>query len=429
MKIRPSNRRRLHLILALGVITVALSLWKVCNKTITAPSVEVRSMSAPVLPESHSEAEIYEEPEEASESTDEGLDLERSQEVDGEDADMDEDVDEAEVAHRLRELGLTLRNYTLPGCHCARLGIDMGDLRRARAEAGRRPERFPRWFLRRFAFAGESTCSDFATQRGGRQRVLSFCYFAYRGMTLPGSKEQRKYMSFAYMNAKDIKRIYPGWLMRIYHSVTAEDSLGTEGLCRVYCDHPHVDLCLAHDLPGVGNLLKRGVYGRLWRYTPMGDPTVAAFHCRDIDSYVLERDAAAVREWLRSGKTYHAIHDHPGNIAVLMGGLWGGLNKDLQLMRRLRDTMYNTTAIVRKSLDQKLLMRIVWPEIQHDLLNHASYPCKHPELGPTVPLPTRRVGREYCGLSAFNPNLSLPILNTDCPVECRPKEHLDWTKC
>lgn len=66
---------------------------------------------------------------------------------------------------------------------------------------------------------------------------------------------------------------------------------------------------------------------------------------------------------------------------------------------------------------------------QHDLLDHASYPCQHPELGPTAPLPTRRVGREYCGLSAFNPNLSLPILQTDCPVECRPKEHLDWIKC
>nr|XP_027229553.1 uncharacterized protein LOC113821261 [Penaeus vannamei] len=391
----------------------------------TVPSVEVKSMASPssesVLTKRYSEA--YEE------NTDEGAALEKSQEVDGEeDADIVEDVDGAEAAHRLRELGLSLRNYTLPGCHCARLGIDMGDLRRARAEAERRPERFPRWFLERFSFAGESTCSDFATQRGGRQRVLSFCYFAYRG-TLPGSKEQRKYMSFAYMNAKDIKRIYPGWLMRIYHSVTAEDLHGTEELCRIYCDHPHVDLCLAHDLPGVGNLSRRGVYGRLWRYTPMGDPTVAAFHCRDIDSYVLERDAAAVREWLESGKTYHAIHDHPGNIAVLMGGLWGGLNKDLQLMRRLRDTMFNRTAIVRKSLDQKLLRAIVWPEIKHDLLDHASYPCQHPELGPTAPLPTRRVGREYCGLSAFNPNLSLPILQTDCPVECRPKEHLDWIKC
>lgn len=33
-------------------------------------------------------------------------------------------------------------------------------------------------------------------------------------------------------------------------------------------------------------------------------------------------------------------------------------------MRRLRDTMFNRTAIVRKSLDQKLLRAIVWPEIK-----------------------------------------------------------------
>lgn len=83
----------------------------------TVPSVEVKSMastsSESVLTKRYSEA--YEE------NTDEGAALEKSQEVDGEeDADIVEDVDGAEAAHRLRELGLSLRNYTLPGCHCAR---------------------------------------------------------------------------------------------------------------------------------------------------------------------------------------------------------------------------------------------------------------------------------------------------------------------
>ncbi|ROT69401.1 hypothetical protein C7M84_012409 [Penaeus vannamei] len=335
------------------------------------------------------------------------------------DKDKNEDVDShPQVDRRLKDLGLHFRNYTFPGCHCARLGIDMGDLRRARAEAARRPESFPRWFLERFSFAGESTCSDFATQRGGRQKVLSFCYFINKGKTVPGTAMYRKYMQHAYGTAGDIKRIYPGWLMRIYHSVTAEDLRGTEELCRIYCDHPHVDLCLVHDLPGIG-----------CGATPPWGPAVEAFHCRDIDSYVLERDAAAVREWLESGKTYHAIHDHPSNNAPLMGGLWGGLNRDLKLMKRLRETMYNATMMDFKPLDQVLLRKIVFPAIKDDLLNHASYPCQVARIGPSVPLPTQRQGIEFCGLSAFNPYQGILFRERDCPLECRPKEHPDWVKC
>lgn len=60
---------------------------------------------------------------------------------------------------------------------------------------------------------------------------------------------------------------------------------------------------------------------------------------------------------------FYVIHQHTLN-SRHGTGLWGGLNKDLQLMRRLRDTMFNRTAIVRKSLDQKLLRAIVWPEIK-----------------------------------------------------------------
>ncbi|XP_063592878.1 uncharacterized protein LOC134769981 [Penaeus indicus] len=364
---------------------------------------------------------------------DEETDVQVHEEGEGEEEEEVDDKDADEVESRaevgLEDLGLKLRNYSLPGCRCARLGIDMGDLRRARAEAARRPERFPRWFLRRFAFAGESTCSDFATQRGGRQRVLSFCYFITKGKTVPGTPLYRKYMKHAYRTAGDIKRIYPGWLMRIYHSVTAEDLHGTEELCRIFCDHPHVDLCFVHDLPGIGNLSRFGVVGRLWRYAPMGDPAVEAFHCRDIDSYVLERDAAAVREWLSSGKTYHAIHDHPSNSAPLMGGLWGGWNRDLKLMKHLRETLYNATMMDFKPLDQVLLRKIVFPAIKDDLLNHASYPCQVARIGPSVPMPTQRQGIEFCGLSAFNPYQGILFRERDCPLECRPKEHPDWVKC
>ena len=46
---------------------------------------------------------------------------------------------------------------------------------------------------------------------------------------------------------------------------------------------------------------------------------------RDVDSALLARDGAAVREWVVSGRPFHAMNDHPKHLWPVMGGLWGSL--------------------------------------------------------------------------------------------------------
>lgn len=323
------------------------------------------------------------------------------------------------------------RTYTIPGCPCERSGLDLASLLSRRREARERPEDFPEWFLKRFSFEGASACSDYATQRGGGQRVVSYVYYAKGGRSVRESHDYKKYLSQLYDTVHVIGRVYPGWLVRIHHNVTADDEVGTAELCRIYCDHDHVDLCHAHDLPGLGNMNEQGLTGRIWRFAVMGDPTVRTFLSRDTDSWVLDREVAAVREWLASNRTFHVVHDHPNHNAVMLAGLWGAHNRDLGAMQSLRDQMYSRPKSEIRSQDQLLLKEVVWPYARTNVLNHASFTCKSRlrEHGPAVPFPTQREGDKYCGWGTYKVGPARKVAKAVCPEECRPKDHQDWTRC
>ncbi|XP_047493441.1 uncharacterized protein LOC125042024 [Penaeus chinensis] len=324
----------------------------------------------------------------------------------------------------VKKLDLSLRNYTIPRCNCTREGFDIMGLRKEQQAAREQPEVFPSWFLKRFDFEGESTCSNFSTQRGKNQRVLAYSYY-----TANGSSDYFRYLSQLHGTAKDVERLYPGWVMRIYHNITSTDVFGHSELCRLYCENDHVDLCHIHDLPRLGNLNKRGVVGRMWRFAVMGDPTVEIFLSRDADSWVLAREAAAVSEWLQSGRSFHVMHDHPVHKALMMAGLWGAINKNRTLMERMRDMMFNSPKVLDKAYDQRLLLNIVWPVVKTDVMNHDSYTCQHPSHVSARPFPTKREDNKYCGWGLSKDNASKKLAKKTCPVACRPKNHLDWIKC
>ena len=60
-----------------------------------------------------------------------------------------------------------------------------------------------------------------------------------------------------------------------------------------------------------------------WRFLPLGDPTVQRFLSRDLDALVLEREVAAVHEWLESGRQFHIIRDNANHNTAIVAGLWG----------------------------------------------------------------------------------------------------------
>ena len=87
-------------------------------------------------------------------------------------------------------------------------------------------------------------------------------------------------------------------------------------LCELACQYSFLDLCHVDQEMG-------DVFPMLWRFFPTLDPGVDVVMSRDLDSRFTAREAAAVREWLASDKTLHAMRDHPWHGVSIMGGGWG----------------------------------------------------------------------------------------------------------
>ena len=107
----------------------------------------------------------------------------------------------------------------------------------------------------------------------------------------------------------------PEFTIRLYHNTSKDDPLMTK-LCQYSCQNDFVDLCYI-------NQDHKNVFPMLWRFFPTLDPNVDLIMSRDLDSRFTAREAAAVREWLASNKTLHAMRDHPYHGVPIMGGGWG----------------------------------------------------------------------------------------------------------
>ena len=231
--------------------------------------------------------------------------------------------------------------------------------------------------------------------------------------------------------ASSIRTLYPGWRMRIYHNVTQQDSKVWTKFCQLYCDHDHLDLCDTRQLPGVGDLHSQWPVGRFWRFQVVGDPTVAVFGCRDVDSYVLPRERAAVAVWLESGHQYHVMRDLPLHHAPMLAGLWGGSNyHNFSLALQVRQALLGVKVNLWKFYDQHVLQHRVWPLVRNKAVIHDSFNCRHQEsLGPMQSWPTRRKGFTYVGYGPSKGMYSRILRRTKCPRKCRPEGHQDWMYC
>ena len=89
-------------------------------------------------------------------------------------------------------------------------------------------------------------------------------------------------------------------------------------------------------------------------------------------------------------------------------------------------------------LDQRLLMKLMWPIAKTDMVNHDSFLCqKDPEMH--LPFPTQRInGPNYSspGVTNFVGSCGQIMFIGDpkglykpCPIKCRPKDHQDWELC
>ena len=80
-----------------------------------------------------------------------------------------------------------------------------------------------------------STCSQYATDRGPGQKVISFSFYG---------KLKSAYFNGIAGNLALIPLFYPDYIMRLYLDINAlktEDDY--KDLCKLYCSDPNLDLC------------------------------------------------------------------------------------------------------------------------------------------------------------------------------------------
>lgn len=123
-----------------------------------------------------------------------------------------------------------------------------------------------------------------------------------------------------------------------------------------------------------------------WRFLAVEDPSIDHVLIRDGDALPTPREAAAVREWLISGKALHIMRDHPHHGVPIPGGLWGYRPGVLPTppMRELLQGVGKA-----KGCDQGFLAYKIYPLLRSSALEHSEYGLRY--HNPTQPLPTRRL--------------------------------------
>ncbi|GAB6030747.1 hypothetical protein CHUAL_007598 [Chamberlinius hualienensis] len=234
-------------------------------------------------------------------------------------------------------------------------------------------------------YDANSTCPS-ANVRGNHQNVLSFSFYG---------DTKSKYFKGVAVNAELIAKLYPGWTMRLYHNISQSDTPSMTDLCKEVCKFSHLDECYVGDIAEQFRNIE-STFGMIWRFAVLGDPTVDMFGVRDLDSSIYQREIDAVNEWLKTGKTFHIMRDHPYHSTHILGGMWGAKNaKNITVMRDLFNQMLSEGNVQKKGHDQFLLSKYVWPIAKDDMVSHDSFLC---EIYPnTTSWPTPRVNGTFVG--------------------------------
>ena len=112
---------------------------------------------------------------------------------------------------------------------------------------------------------------------------------------------------------------------------------------------------------------------KFWRALAVEKPNADVVLVRDTDSRFSERETRAVEQWLSSDRLFHVMRDYPAHDVPIMGGTWG-CKKQLRL--RLYNDMVNWLRVSGNrstESDQRFLAEIVWPKVQHSVLQHSTF--------------------------------------------------------
>jgi len=148
------------------------------------------------------------------------------------------------------------------------------------------------------------TCNKHSVlNRGTNQKIISFSLY----------DKNPFYSNKLTELSRLIKKMYPNWLIRIYHDNTILKSVKCEIECLKdendnFIDN--TDFCNIKELP-VSLLNEQtwsvSIHKMMWRWLPIGDSFVDIFISRDTDSFIIQREINSVQSWLNSNKIGHIM--------------------------------------------------------------------------------------------------------------------------
>jgi len=167
-------------------------------------------------------------------------------------------------------------------------------------------------------------CSIESDLRGDHQNVVAYTLYGNAN----NASTFRRYYSLMRNLSLTVETLYPGWVIRFYHSFSEDEREAYGSLCDIYCKFPHVDLCSVKGLwERIGNstwpidsALLKGLNRKIYRFLVMLDPRVDVFISRDVDSLIFKREADAVQQWLQSNYTFHLMRDHAAHRSIILAG-------------------------------------------------------------------------------------------------------------
>ena len=156
-----------------------------------------------------------------------------------------------------------------------------------------------------------------------------------------------------------------------------------------------------------------------WRFTAGLENDVLRFCSRDIDARLSRREKLAVDAWLKSGKMFHVMRDHPSHSKFPMsGGMWCASKEAIPLIREHLPEISSSDYYLS---DMDWLNSKLWITASKNVLQHDSFSCQ--EFGGGFPFPSARIGWEHVGSVYIDGKMregDVKILsNTQQPPECQ----------
>lgn len=184
------------------------------------------------------------------------------------------------------------------------------------------------------------------------------------------------YLHGAVRNAEMARDFYPGW-----QTVFFVDELTVPQKTIRQIEKAGGDVRLYSS--------KKEPNGMFVRFFIADEPGIERFIICDVDSRPCEREVNAVEAWIKSGKLFHAMRDHPYHAVPMLGGMWGAVGGALDWLTKAAKRFHRyKTPYTRKAAygaDQEFLWKEVWPKVQKNGVVHDS--CTRDKFPGSVPFP------------------------------------------